>query len=85
MKAHSEIQPMHFLPINLKPQNHLVLQIRTTPHATSPHGELSTSCCIKASTHIKNHHLSRTEFAKKLWEDKPYCLRFDDVTMFTQP
>jgi len=26
-----------------------------------------------------------TEFAKKRWGDKPYCLRFDDVTMFTQP
>jgi len=24
-----------------------------------------------------------TEFAKKLWGDRPYCLRFDDVTMFT--
>jgi len=26
-----------------------------------------------------------TEFRKKLLGDKPYCLRFDDVTIFTQP
>jgi len=25
-----------------------------------------------------------TEFAKKLWGDNPYCLRFDDVTISTQ-
>jgi len=31
-------------------------------------------------------HAAGTEFAKKLWGgDKPYCLRFDDATMFTQP
>ena len=29
---------------------------------------------------------SGVEVAKKLWGgDKPYCLGFDDVTMFTQP
>jgi len=33
----------------------------------------------------KTADVARTEFAKKLWGDKPYCLRFDDVTMFTQP
>jgi len=38
-------------------QNHPALQIWTTSHATSPQGECSTSSCtIKASTHIKHHH-----------------------------
>jgi len=48
---------MHFLQLNRKAQNHLALQIRTTPHATLPQGEFSTSCSIKTTSHIKNHHL----------------------------
>jgi len=36
---------------------------------------------------IRGEHWAGTEFAKKLWEghDIPYCVRFDDVSMFTQP
>jgi len=44
LKVHSGIQPIHFLAINPKAWNHLALQNRTTPHATSPQGEFSTSC-----------------------------------------
>jgi len=57
LKAHSGIQPLHFLPINPKTQSHLALQIQTTTHATSPQVGFSTSCSMKASTHIKNHQL----------------------------
>ena len=47
---------VHALSTN-QPQIKLALQIRRTPHATLPQGEFSTSCSIKFSTHIRNHHL----------------------------
>ena len=31
------------------------------------------------------HWVSGTEFAKIFWGDKPFCLRFDDVAIFSQP
>jgi len=39
----------------------------------------------RAARLIPDEHESGTEFATKLWGDKPYCLCFDDVTVFTQP
>jgi len=54
---------------NNQTKNHLALQIRTTPYATSPHGKFSTSCCIKASTHIKNYHLQTEGYSLLITEE----------------
>jgi len=41
--------------------------------------------CIWCALFVTSQFDAGTEFAKKVWGDNPYCLRFDDVTMFAQP
>jgi len=53
LKAHSGIQPIHFLPINSKPQIILHCKSRPTPHNTNITSEIIFNllyCSIETST-----------------------------------